>query len=134
MGLVNFHKMSVLKQCAIDAIAFSMGAGEVKDLRESFNAIDVNNDGVVSLQEFQNALNSSSKMSKEEIDKLFASIDRDQTGKIQYSEFCTATLARAKFQKRERLERAYKCLDADDTGGITVKDLQSLMNGMYTNE
>ena len=54
-----------------------------------------------------------------EIDSLWNSLDFNQDGKINYSEFLAATISSATFCKEEKLWSVFQYFDRDDTGYIT---------------
>ena len=51
----------------------------------AFKAIDKNGDGFISRGEFKRIC---PNMSKEQIDRAFAKFDKDETGRINYREYC----------------------------------------------
>lgn len=51
----------------------------------AFKAIDKNGDGFISKSEFKRIC---PNMSKEQIDRAFAKFDKDETGRINYREYC----------------------------------------------
>lgn len=52
----------------------------------AFKALDTNGDGFVSRSEFKKIC---PNMTKEQMDAAFAKFDKDKTGRINYSEFCS---------------------------------------------
>lgn len=52
----------------------------------AFMALDTNGDGFVSRSEFKKIC---PKMTKEQMDAAFAKFDKDKTGRINYTEFCS---------------------------------------------
>ena len=55
--------------------------------------------------------------------QLFKSIDVDQNGKIDYTEFLAATIQRVNYLKNERLYEAFCMFDKDKSGNITKDEL-----------
>ena len=68
-----------------------------------FKAIDKDGDGFISRSEFKRIC---PNMSKEQMDRAFAKFDKDETGRINYREYC------AMLNKRQD-----KVNSATDTGG-----------------
>ena len=52
----------------------------------AFKALDTNGDGFVSKSEFKKIC---PNMTKEQVDAAFAKFDKDKTGRINYTEFCS---------------------------------------------
>lgn len=52
----------------------------------AFKALDTNGDGFVSRSEFKKIC---PNMTKEQMDAAFAKFDKDKTGRINYTEFCS---------------------------------------------
>jgi calcium-dependent protein kinase len=55
-SLRDFAKFSAFKRTALEAIAFSMSAQSISDLREAFSKMDSDQSGFVSMQEFLDVL------------------------------------------------------------------------------
>lgn len=64
---------------------------DFKSLREAFFSIDKKNAGMLTVNEIKEALKEST-LSKEQLDRIFSSIDFDHDGVINYSEFLAATV------------------------------------------
>lgn len=66
------------------------------NLLETFKALDLNGDGMVSRFELIEGYGQMSdvNMSEKELNQLFDNIDKDNSGKIDYSEFVSASINR----------------------------------------
>ena len=82
---------------------------EVKRIRETFEAIDIDFSGWISIEELKEALKDS--MECEEIEELMDSIDLDKNGEINYSEFLAATLDRKIFESEETVQTIFNHFD-----------------------
>lgn len=71
-------------------------------MREAFIDMDSDSSGIISVDEFTKAMQSSMSASAD-IKKLFEKIDIDGTGNISYSEFISACLSRTNILTKERL-------------------------------
>ena len=67
-------------------MSFEEFAGTKPRVELAFKALDTNGDGYVSRSEFKKIC---PNMSKEQMDAAFAKFDKDKTGRINYSEFCS---------------------------------------------
>jgi len=63
-------------------------------------------------------------MSDEEIDEMFAKIDSDGSGTIEYSEFVIATMDVTKSLSNDKLQAAFKMFDKDGSGTIDVDEIK----------
>jgi len=55
---------------------------------------------------------------------MFDSVDTDQSGYIEYSEFVMATINEKKLSTAERLQTAFKLFDKDNSGTITPAEIK----------
>lgn len=129
-SLRDFSKMSSIKRAALEAIAFSLNAKEIVDLRRAFQTIDKDKSGQLTLQEVQEALIMEG-MSSEEVKKVFAGLNQDHQSTVSYSEFLAATLSKRLYQSEERIREAFSRLDVDGSGFITADNLRKVMGDDY---
>ena len=59
---------------------------------------------------------------------MFDSVDTDQSGYIEYSEFVMATINEKKLLSTERLQAAFKMFDKDNSGNITPAEIKSVLS------
>ena len=81
-NLRNFMSVSSLKRTTMEMVALSLTPSQIKGLQAEFEKIDTNKDGVLTLAEFHAALKH--KMPTAEIESLFATLDGDCSGRIEY--------------------------------------------------
>lgn len=120
---LNFNKLSKwknvekLKKIALTVIASQLNEDEIKSLKELFQDLDANGDGTLTIQEIKDGLKSSKiKANSKEIIATFESIDTDQSGKIDYTEFLAVTMEKSMYLKEEKLYAAFKLFDKNDDG------------------
>ena len=73
------------------------------------------------------------KLSRQEVEELFKSLDQNQDGVITFEEWC-AHVAKCKSLSPEKLEDAkalFKLLDKDGSGSITLEELQHAAHTEY---
>ena len=93
-----------------------LGPNVLKRLKLVFDSIDIDKSGTISVQEFQQACRELSIcITQEEVD-FFLTSDASGDGKLNFQEF-------SQFYVR-RLEKAFKEIDADDSGEISVDELK----------
>ncbi|KAF8821295.1 calcium-dependent protein kinase CDPK3 [Cardiosporidium cionae] len=111
---------------------------ETKELTEIFTKMDKNGDGQLDREELIDGykqllqlqgrdVNDVDETAIEyELDQILESIDFDNNGAIDYSEFLTVAMDRSRLLSRERLERAFKMFDVDNSGKISSAELATL--------
>jgi len=66
-------------------------------------------------------------ISDEEIEKLFAAVDVDNSGFIDYTEFVVASMNEKALMTNERLAGAFKIFDKDNSGMITPAEIRTVL-------
>jgi len=123
----NFHATQRFKKLALTAIATQLNEKEIKTLKETFLALDKNGDGTLSLEEIKIGCKKNNIARPQNFDSVFSSIDSDNSGVIDYTEFIAATMENS-FQYREDLcWSAFRVFDIDGDGKITVQELQKAL-------
>jgi calcium-dependent protein kinase len=125
-NIKNFRNQSKLKRSALMAVSFNLTSAELKTLAAQFAEMDSNSDGIITRKEFLNMM-TKNNMKSDEIDAAFDAIDQDGTGLINYSEFISCALDEKAYDEDHEVEEAFRRLDLDDSGEITVEDLKLLL-------
>ena len=104
---------------------------EENDLKELFKSMDVTGTGQLSKQEFTKKLMElyGENDGKEMADTIFNSLDMDGSGKISYDEFLSAMINSQKVVTEERLKKAFKMFDKDNSGKLSVKEIRNVFGG-----
>ena len=90
-----------------------------------FQRIDRDGSGLINANELAQAMKELNiGVADGEIDKIIREIDYVGNGKINYTEFLSATLSIQETLSEEMLWRLFKKFDMDDTGFISTKNLQ----------
>jgi len=79
-----------LQQAALTAIAVHASPEDIKQLTETFKALDKNGDGTITFDEMKAGLGH--KENAESLLALLKGADTDNSGSIDYTEFLAATL------------------------------------------
>ncbi|KAM7506255.1 hypothetical protein LguiB_005159 [Lonicera macranthoides] len=126
--LKQFRAMNKLKKLALKVIAESLSEEEIKGLKAMFKNIDTDKSGTITYEELKSGLaRLGSKLSEAEVQQLMEAADVDGNGTIDYIEFITATMHRHKLETDEHLLKAFRFFDKDDSGFITMDELESAM-------
>ena len=90
-----------------------MSKSEKENLARIFKAIDKNGDGKLSKEEILDGydLYFGKAKDKDDIEKMFDSVDTDKSGFIDYSEFVVAAMSEKTLLTNEKLQSAFKMFD-----------------------
>ena len=69
------------------------------------------------------------KASSQDWSELIHQLDTNQDGKIDYGEFITAAVNRARLLSEENLRIAFQMFDKDGNGYISKEELKDVFNG-----
>ncbi|CAM6050580.1 unnamed protein product [Sphagnum compactum] len=131
----EFVKYSRLKQIALRALASTLDKTEIADLRDQFEAIDVDGNGVITLEEMKKALAEDKpwKVKESRVLEILEAMDSDMDGMIDFDEFVAATMHVHQLEESDsekwesRSRAAFSKLDRDSDGYITPDELQIAM-------
>jgi calcium-dependent protein kinase len=104
-ALKKFQHHKKLKQAALTAIAVQANPNDIKQLKETFKALDRNGDGFLTLEELKQGM--SDIKNADEILELMKAADTDNSGTINYTEFIAATIDAQVFLREENLRAAF---------------------------
>uniref|UniRef100_A0A0D9WXZ4 non-specific serine/threonine protein kinase n=1 Tax=Leersia perrieri TaxID=77586 RepID=A0A0D9WXZ4_9ORYZ len=128
----QFVKYSRFKQFALRALASTLNADELSDLRDQFNAIDVDKNGTISLEELKQALAKDVpwRLKGPRVLEIVEAIDSNTDGLVDFEEFVAATLhvhqlVEHDTEKWKSLSQAaFDKFDVDGDGYITSDELR----------
>ncbi|GLT75654.1 hypothetical protein SLA2020_473590 [Shorea laevis] len=124
----QFRAMNKLKQIALKVIAESLSAEEIQGLKQMFANMDTDSSGTITYDELKAGLaRLGSKLTEAEVKQLMEAADLDGTGTIDYIEFITATMHRHRLERDEHLCKAFQHFDKDNSGFITMDELEAAM-------
>ena len=124
--LVKFQNYNKLKKAVLCLIASRINSNEVNNLKNIFNALDKDKNGILSKDEIKQCLEKN--QIKINFDKVFDSIDTNENGYIDYTEFLAFMLDESFYMNEDKLNEAFKVFDPDDNGLITVENIKKLLN------
>jgi calcium-dependent protein kinase len=135
----EFFESSKLKKLIITSVANRLNYYEIQKLHELFIDSDINNDGNISYQEFENLFNNfensknnNDKKEKhnhpnEKYEKIFYSVDTDGSKKINYSEFIAAALDHKFYENQNKLYEAFENFDSNKDGKLSIEEFEKIL-------
>ena len=130
--MAQFVNENRFKQAVLQFISTQFNIQkEEGDLRELFKSMDISGTGQLTKEEFCNKLvelygeNDGKSMTS----NIFNNLDLDGSGKISYDEFLSAMISSKKVVTEERLEKAFKMFDKDNSGKLSVKEIKAVFGG-----
>jgi calcium-dependent protein kinase len=92
--------------------------------------MDVNGDGKLSKEEIQNGYLQffGRSLNDQEVDEMFAKVDADNSGEIDYSEFVVATMNENNLLSNNKLQTAFKMFDKDGGGSISTDEIKQVLS------
>ncbi|RLN33231.1 calcium-dependent protein kinase 28-like [Panicum miliaceum] len=128
----QFVKYSRFKQFALRALASTLNSEELSDLRDQFNAIDVDKNGTISLEELKQALAKDVpwRLKGPRVLEIIEAIDSNTDGLVDFEEFVAATLHVHQLVEQDTAkwkslsQAAFDKFDVDGDGYITSDELR----------
>jgi calcium-dependent protein kinase len=128
-NLKLYRNSNKLKKAVLVFIASRLNDSDIKKLKEIFNTLDQNKDGTLTLEEVKAGIGKIENAKDLDFEGIFKSIDTDQSGAINYTEFLAATMDQKTYLKEERLYEAFRAFDKDGSGKISTEEVKSVMKG-----
>ncbi|KAL1566619.1 Calcium-dependent protein kinase 18 [Salvia divinorum] len=128
----RFVTYSRLKQFALRALAGTIDKEELADLQDQFDAIDVDKNGSISLEEMRLALAKDLpwKLKESRVLEILQAIDSNTDGLVDFSEFVAATVHVNQLEEhnsekwQQRSKAAFEKFDVDKDGYITPEEIK----------
>ena len=140
-NMTKYRSDNMLK-CAVIAylVHHITNTEECFEASKLFIKIDLNSDGRIEknelIQGFEKYWGISKKEAKENVDLIFANIDTDFNGFIEYEEFVRAAVNSSIFMSKNYLKFAFNYFDRDSSGDITFEEIKKrfTQNAKNTNK
>ncbi|KAL8170878.1 hypothetical protein V2J09_022682 [Rumex salicifolius] len=124
----QFRAMNKFKKVALRVIAGCLSEEEIMGLKKMFKAIDSDNSGTITVEELRQGLQKQgTKLSETEVQQLMEAADADGNGAMDYEEFITATMQLNRMNREEHLYTAFHYFDKDNSGYITIEELEQAL-------
>lgn len=125
--LRNFRSASRLKKVALTLIAQQLKDDDLRELKETFSALDKNRDGCLTFKEVEEGMKKAKIEFPPDMMEIMKGLDTDESGSIDYTEFIAATITQKQYLKKEVMWAAFRVFDRDGDGFITRAELGTLL-------
>ena len=126
-NLKNYKSNSILRETAIVYLVHNYpDLEEVNEACKLFDKLDLEGKGKITKDELYNGLSLliNSDELKKDIDEIFLNLDMDNNNYISYEEFIRAAIDKEVFLKEDTLKFAFQYFDKDNSGEITMDELE----------
>jgi calcium-dependent protein kinase len=126
-NLTTFTNKLTLQKAILSFMANQINLNEeIKILKDEFNKIDKNKDGLISKEELIHCMELlyPHEEAVKKASDIFNEIDFNNDGNINFSEFITVNMKKEKLLNADMLKNAFKIFDLDGNGYITIEELQ----------
>jgi calcium-dependent protein kinase len=112
-------------------VNFKSTSDELEDLKNTFILLDTSKDGTLSKDEMKDGMEKvlgGLRANKKEFEELIKNLDKNGDGVIDYAEFITAAIDKTLIINRDNLSDAFKLIDTDNSGMITISELKAVFD------
>lgn len=134
-SLKSFVQMSRFKKLVLELVAFTLSSGQISQMREEFNSIDVDKSGTISIGELQKCFHHmENTVGEGMVEEIFKSVDVDNSAEINYNEFVAAAMCRRITLDEEKLMLAFETLDSENTGYLSAAGIKKALGEHLSDE
>eukprot|EP00440_Ansanella_granifera_P051436 gb/GFBE01055759.1/.p1 GENE.gb/GFBE01055759.1/~~gb/GFBE01055759.1/.p1 ORF type:complete len:502 (+),score=158.15 gb/GFBE01055759.1/:1-1506(+) len=127
-NLRGFRSQNKLKKAALHVIASNMNDSQIKELRDTFMAMDENGDGLLTAQELQDGMKRAGMTEiPPDLAQIIKDVDSNGSGTIDYTEFLAAALDRKAYIAEDAVWNAFRVFDRDGDGKISRDELEKVL-------
>jgi len=137
-NLKDFSQTSHFFSICVASVARQLDHRHLREIHLVFREMDTNGDGVLELDEIKAGFKKIYGISRQEelvkIEEMFAKLDLDGSGTIDYTEFCAAGLGEKATSQEYVLWAAFKTFDVhEDDGKITKAEIMQVLKSADVN-
>jgi len=125
--LRRFQGEKKLKKVVLTLIAEQLEDKELQELRDTFQELDANKDGALSLPEIKTGLEKHGIQIPSDLGSILKALDTDGSGNIDYTEFIAASITQKQYSQKAVLWAAFRRFDLDGNGLISEKEMAAMI-------
>ena len=143
-SLKNYNNLYKLTKFMIEFIASRIGECNIHHLRKTFEQMDANKDGTLTLNEIRDGLNKMAEIGNMDEDEkkekneilidFYKEFFTEKPIRIEYNEFISACLEQKSYLREEMLIDTFMMLDYDGSGKISKPEIKYALNGDIDDE
>jgi len=127
--LKSLQSAARLKKVALQVMVGQFTQDEIGSLREVFNTLDSNGDGMLTVEEMRDGLSQAGLTEiPADLQQAIENIDLDGNDRIDYSEFLSAALEKKHYMQEDACWKAFNFFDRDGDGTISLEELRQALN------
>jgi len=127
-NLKGFRSQNKLKKAALHVIANQLSENQIKDLRDTFMALDSDGDGMLTHKELKSGLEKAGfKEIPPDLQSIMEQVDADGSGCIDYTEFLAATLDKKTYHQEDVCWAAFRVFDRNGDGKISKDEIAHVL-------
>lgn len=126
-SFVDFCKSRKLHKAALTAMTTQLSNEHMERLREQFDLMDTDGNGVITKDELLEAVKQVPPAGVTDLEawvqSTFDELDTDGSGELEFTEWQAAALRSVVGVSEEAIRAAFQMLDSDNTGSISIPNL-----------
>jgi len=127
-NLRGFHSQNKLKKAALHVIAGQLNDEQIGNLRSLFEAMDSNQDGILTHAEMKSGLEKAGiDPIPKDLQAILEDVDSNNSGVIDYTEFIAAAMNLHDMNTEQVFWSAFAVFDKDGNGKIDKQELKQVL-------
>lgn len=127
-NMKDYAKLDLAKRTIIYFLARNFYEEEISAYHKYFDIFDPDNRGYISLANFTKVLTEHLKISAQEAEQIYKSIDIFDSGSLGYSNFIASAIHYSKYFTEKRLLIFFQIADVDKSGKLTADNLERFLS------
>jgi len=126
--LCTFNVLGKFKRAAATALVQQLHEDSIEQLRETFQALDTSEDGLLSIDEIRQGLQAAGVEVPDHLQQTLVDVDTDGSGAVDYTEFLAAAVDEKHCFQEAACWAAFRVFDMDGDGKITKDEIAKMLS------